>query len=956
MKRLVSQMILILIFVSILLCSSVSAQTSWPANPEDDNVNDNTIETSEALGVRYHTHVQNIGWETTWAKDGQTAGSQGQGLRLEGIEIELTGNVPAGATIEYRTHIQNVGWEDYWSYDGTPSGTEGLGLRLEGIQIQLVDLPGYSIEYRTHVQNLGWETTWAKDGETAGSQGQGLRLEGIEIRLIKNSTAVVTDLTAQSDISSTGGSVDLSDGASVVVPAGALSENSTFDFSRLVEDGGSESFYQLDGLPEFWLTPMEITLPLNETVANGADIYLAVYYDDSYRPSSDQTGLNRQLFKATVANGKATILLPNLNPEVVPILTDEGNLESQDIFLKYKLFISVAEQMIYDTAGWSTEYVGHFKVRVPNSVANANPALMTEIKNALTESTAFIEDTTGVNLPYAGGRNPFPVEIFDFGTLIERALSNRAADAWGYLEIPGYSKYSRATALSNAWLAINSNKLKDPNATQQIRATVAHELFHYYQQLYLPNDGASQGLLQEASAVWMEFQINKKYPNFWPKVIDAENVAWFPMKGLLRVSNTRCHNPDAHAYAASLFLQYMSDKKGTPAMGKLWRSVKTHDELYKAIADGFDDPNWYTSWPDFVKKLFSGDYTKAMPGTTWSIHNNAIYESGKMYKVDDPYTETKYQFSSDVYVLSAQSHLINLRYATKDFNAGETADLKITNQNSDDIIAYLYRQKADESVELIATIDTDTPYLLKDLAKQGKQSLSIVTATKWQPTAMGFNETKKCVLDVAIVFDTNPPDDYDCGWLPDYTNLVKKPFGAGDYYKYGYSHYDSNGRRHGLSRAYYDPEMTKPRYATPYYEGQVHGIQTFWYENGKMEERFVFEHGKLQGARESWHENGQLALACSYANNLLNGSYKTWFDSGILSSEGSYVNDNKEGLWTFWYGDGTKMSIHTYVNGEWHGPATTWYDNGVKESEGTYVNGNKSGTWSYWDRDGKLLE
>lgn len=72
------------------------------------------------------------------------------------------------------------------------------------------------------------------------------------------------------------------------------------------------------------------------------------------------------------------------------------------------------------------EYVGHFKVRVPNSVANANPALMTEIKNALTESTAFIEDTTGVNLPYAGGRNPFPVEIFDFSTLIERALSNRA--------------------------------------------------------------------------------------------------------------------------------------------------------------------------------------------------------------------------------------------------------------------------------------------------------------------------------------------------------------------------------------------------------------------------------------------------------------------------------------------------------------------------------------------------
>jgi antitoxin component YwqK of YwqJK toxin-antitoxin module len=947
-------MMVILLFLTILLCSSVSAQTSSGlTNSEDEDM---VLETNEALGVRYHTHVQNIGWETTWAKDGQTAGSQGQGLRLEGIEIELTGNVPAGATIEYRTHIQNIGWEDFWSFDGTPSGTEGLGLRLEGIQIQLVDLPGYSIEYRTHVQNVGWETTWAKDGEIAGSQGQGLRLEGIEIRLVKNNTEVVTDLTGQSDISAAGGSVDLSDGASVLVPAGALSENTTFDFSRMVEAGGTESFYELDGLPAYWMTPMEITVPLNESVANGADIYLAVYHDNSYRPSSDAMSLNRQLFKATVADGKATILLPNLNPDVVPILADEGNLQSEDIFLKYKIYISVAEEMIYQTAGWTTENFGRFRLRVPTSVANANPALMTEIKNALTESSAFIEDTAGVNLPYAGGRNPFPVEIFDFSTLIERALSNRAADAWGYLEIPGYSKYSRATALSNAWLAINSNKLKDANATQQVRATVAHELFHYYQQLYLPNDGASQGLLQEASAVWMEFQINKKYPDFWPKVIDAENVAWFPMKGLLRVSNTRCHNPDAHAYAASLFLQYMSDKKGTPAMGKLWQSVKTNDELYKAIADGFDDPNWYTSWPDFVKKLFSGDYTKAMPGTTWSIHNNAIYDTGKMYKVDDPYTETKYQFSSDVYALSAQSHLINLRYGTKDFNAGETADLKITNQNSADVIAYLYRQKTDGGAELIATIDTDTPYFLKDLAKQGKQSLSLVTATKWQPTAMGFNETKKCVLDVEIVFDNKAPVGYDCGWQPDYTNLIKKTYGANDLYKYGFSYYDSSGRRHGLSRSYYDAAQTQAHYATPFYEGKVHGIQTIWYDNGNMQERTEYQHGEKHGSWKEWWENGQLKYECSYANDQFNGDYKYWWKDGTQLAEGSYINGKKEGIWTFWYGNGNKSTVYTYVNDQWNGPSTTWYENGVKESEGNYVNGQRSGTWTWWNPDGTLKE
>nr|WP_320025274.1 leucine-rich repeat protein [uncultured Acetobacterium sp.] len=140
-----------------------------------------------ADGISYRTHVQNMGWETSWETDGNPAGTEGQSLRLEGIQIKLIGDeLPAGAKIEYRTHIQNQGWETAWSSDGNTAGTEGQSLRLEGIQIRLIDMPGYSVEYRTHVQNKGWETTWASDGESARTEGQGLRLEAIEIRLDKN--------------------------------------------------------------------------------------------------------------------------------------------------------------------------------------------------------------------------------------------------------------------------------------------------------------------------------------------------------------------------------------------------------------------------------------------------------------------------------------------------------------------------------------------------------------------------------------------------------------------------------------------------------------------------------------------------------------------------------------------------------------------------------------------------
>lgn len=142
--------------------------------------------TASTVGVTYRTHVQNVGWETTWAANGASAGTQGYGLRLEGIEIKLTGDFPDDGKIEYRTQVENMGWEKYWASDGVTSGSQGMGLRLEGIQIRLVNMPDYTIEYRTHVQNLGWETTWASDGEIAGTVGKGLRLEGIQIRIIKN--------------------------------------------------------------------------------------------------------------------------------------------------------------------------------------------------------------------------------------------------------------------------------------------------------------------------------------------------------------------------------------------------------------------------------------------------------------------------------------------------------------------------------------------------------------------------------------------------------------------------------------------------------------------------------------------------------------------------------------------------------------------------------------------------
>ena len=65
------------------------------------------------------------------------------------------------------------------------SGTEGQAKRLEGIQIELTgDMAAqYDIYYRVHAQTFGW-MGWAKNGEQAGTAGYAKRLEGIEIKLV----------------------------------------------------------------------------------------------------------------------------------------------------------------------------------------------------------------------------------------------------------------------------------------------------------------------------------------------------------------------------------------------------------------------------------------------------------------------------------------------------------------------------------------------------------------------------------------------------------------------------------------------------------------------------------------------------------------------------------------------------------------------------------------------------
>lgn len=143
-----------------------------------------TANLSNNIDVKYKAHVQNIGWQE-FVSNGVIAGTEGQALRLEAMNIALGQNAPQGLKIKYRAHVQNIGWQD-WVYDGALAGTQGQSLRVEALEIKLevTDADKYTVQYQAHVENEGWQN-WVADGQTSGTVGKSQRIEAIRIKIVK---------------------------------------------------------------------------------------------------------------------------------------------------------------------------------------------------------------------------------------------------------------------------------------------------------------------------------------------------------------------------------------------------------------------------------------------------------------------------------------------------------------------------------------------------------------------------------------------------------------------------------------------------------------------------------------------------------------------------------------------------------------------------------------------------
>lgn len=170
-----------------------------------------------ALPVLSRGHIQDLGdypADGSWVESPKRIGTVGQSKRIEGFELKAGESLPTDLELRYNVHVQNIGWlydEDdptSWAKNGDYAGTRGDGLRIEAIKIVLLDAAGnkasgYHIRYQGHVQNIGDlpadSEQWFTDGEQLGTVGSSLRLEALKLEIVKDATTG-TDLSAYIDL------------------------------------------------------------------------------------------------------------------------------------------------------------------------------------------------------------------------------------------------------------------------------------------------------------------------------------------------------------------------------------------------------------------------------------------------------------------------------------------------------------------------------------------------------------------------------------------------------------------------------------------------------------------------------------------------------------------------------------------------------------------------------------
>jgi antitoxin component YwqK of YwqJK toxin-antitoxin module len=146
----------------------------------------------------------------------------------------------------------------------------------------------------------------------------------------------------------------------------------------------------------------------------------------------------------------------------------------------------------------------------------------------------------------------------------------------------------------------------------------------------------------------------------------------------------------------------------------------------------------------------------------------------------------------------------------------------------------------------------------------------------------------------------------------------------------------------------------------------LHGLITFWDEEGNFLETQKYENGELLETSTippdtpSEESNAIITdnTATTENNNdaaSLNTQLKESFhDNGVKKMEAHYVDGKLNGSSTLWNEYGQKIIIVNYKEDKRHGLLTRWHNSGQKKIEINYIDNKRDGEMTFWNENGDV--
>ena len=146
---------------------------------------------------------------------------------------------------------------------------------------------------------------------------------------------------------------------------------------------------------------------------------------------------------------------------------------------------------------------------------------------------------------------------------------------------------------------------------------------------------------------------------------------------------------------------------------------------------------------------------------------------------------------------------------------------------------------------------------------------------------------------------------------------------------------DGQGRRDGISSAYYSDGMLESR--GDWRQGLPEGRHQQYHATGKLREEIVYRDGKrIDGPGQSFDQSGKLSTSYVLRDGKLEGELLTYFPDGKVANRAQVSKGKFNGLSTDYYVDGAVRSTMTHSNDLPVGEALEFYPDGKVKTRQQY--------------------